>query len=294
MFTRTAIAIMLACACAQAGQIVFSKQPIDPANPTNLTTVFKAGDPIYALFIADSPWRALLKAQDRTEAKVMVFMEAPSGEDNQYITMKTPAAIDSKTLLLDIAPEPTRMRTYSDPAYEYGEGRGYRKIGPIAFTYTLGQLKPGKHEIAFSAKYFGDTFAAGKITIEGPDFATYTALHEQLKNAASANALMPEAKMVDKAMEATMRKLLANAGWPAVIRLVIVDKDWWLDRASGGNSPIVSRHIEAAAAAKDADGSYFYKHCTFHQRKLISGGFGPLELTKQGVKRKISAANINK
>jgi len=294
MFTRTAIALMLACTCVQAGQIVFSKQPIDPANPTNLTKVFKAGDPIYALLIADRPWRALLKAQDQTEVKLMVFMEAPSGRDYQYITMKTPAAIDSKTLLLDIAPEPARMRTYTDPAYEYGEGRGYRKIGPIAFTYTLGQLEPGKHEIAFSAKHFDEIYAAGTITIEGPDFARYTALHEQVKAAEAANARMPEAKMVDKAMEATMRKLLANAGWPTVVRLVIVDKDWWLDRASGGNSPIVSRHIEAAAAAKDTDGSYFYKNCTFHQRKLITGGFGPLELTNQGMKRKIAAANINK
>jgi hypothetical protein len=286
--------LVLACVIASAGQVVFSKLPIDPANPANLTTAFKAGDPIYALIIADSPWRSLLKAQDKNEAQVMIFIQTPSGGDNQYITMKTPAAIDSKTLLLDVAPEPEKMRTYRDPAYTYGEGRGYRKIGPISFTYILGRFAPGTHKVTISARHFGDTFAAGTFSIEGQSFDFYTALHEKVKGVDSASARMPEAKLTDNALAANMRKLLANAGWSTVARLVIVDKDWWLDRSSGGDSPIVSRHIAAAAAAKDTDGSYFYKVCTFHQQRLITGAYGPLELTHQGMKRKIAAENINK
>lgn len=278
---------------AAGGQFVFSKAPINPASPANLTTTFQSGDHIYALIQVDRPWREMLKAQNKTEAQVMIILESPSGRDYQYITLKSPAALDSKTMLLDIAPEPSKMTTYKDPSYAYGEGRGYRKIGPIAFTYNMGQLAGGKHSLKFSAEVMGDQYASGSLAIEGGDYKFYAALHEKVKAAETAGATMPEAKMVDKAMEANMRKLLMNAGWTNVARLVIVDKDWWLDRASGGDSPIVSRHIAAAAATKDADG-YFYKVCTFHQRRLITGAFGPLELTDQGMKRKIAAENVAK
>ncbi|MCZ7586692.1 MAG: hypothetical protein M5R36_27000 [Deltaproteobacteria bacterium] len=61
-----------------------------------------------------------------------------------------------------------------------------------------------------------------------------------------------------------------------MLKLHIVDKDWWLDRVAGGNSMIQSRHMAAAAAYKDADGKYYYKTCTFHEYRLLTGGFGPL------------------
>jgi hypothetical protein len=68
---------------------------------------------------------------------------------------------------------------------------------------------------------------------------------------------MPAAGQTNNELEHTMKGLLKNAGWPDIIRLVIKDKDWWLDRASGGDSPTVSRHMDAAAAAQDKDGSHY-------------------------------------
>ena len=88
--------------------------------------------------------------------------------------------------------------------------------------------------------------------------------------------------------------LLRNAGWSNIHRINIVDKDWWTDRTSGGNSPVKSRHIAAAALAKGSDGGYFYKVCTFHQDKLISGAFGKLYLSHQGDKVPVPAKNIDK
>ena len=72
-----------------------------------------------------------------------------------------------------------------------------------------------------------------------------------------------------------------------------MDKDWWIDRVSGGDSPVKSRHIAAAALARDADG-YYYKVCTFHQDKLLTGGFGELYLSHQGDRVPIPEANIDK
>ncbi len=104
---------------------------------------------------------------------------------------------------------------------------------------------------------------------------------------------MPKAKKTDKAMEAKMAGLLRNAGWPNVLRLLIVDKDWWIHRVSGGNSPVKSRHM-AVATYKDKDGQCYYRVCTFHQHRQLGGGFGPLELTHQGTPVPIPEANVGK
>jgi hypothetical protein len=91
-----------------------------------------------------------------------------------------------------------------------------------------------------------------------------------------------------------MMKLLLNGGWKSVRRLVIVDKDWWIDRHSGGNSAVVGRHIAAGVAAKAEDGSYFWSNVTFQQLKQIDGSFGPLEISATGIKRAIKEENIDK
>jgi hypothetical protein len=77
-----------------------------------------------------------------------------------------------------------------------------------------------------------------------------------------------------------------------VLKLHIVDKDWWINRVAGGNSAIESRHMAAAAAYKDADNKHYYKICTFHEHRLITGGFGPLELTHQSPPIPISAERL--
>ena len=45
--------------CSLAGTIVFSKQPIAPANPQNLTGSFRAGDHIYGLMMPQKTWREI-------------------------------------------------------------------------------------------------------------------------------------------------------------------------------------------------------------------------------------------
>lgn len=77
--------------------------------------------------------------------------------------------------------------------------------------------------------------------------------------------------MKDEHIAKNMRSLLKNAGWDNVYRLNITDKDWWIERVNGGNTPVKSRYLAAVALAKKSDGSYFYKKCTFHQDKLITG-----------------------
>ena len=282
---------------AAAGKIVFSASPIDPAKPANLATSFKSGGHIYALVQVEKTWRALLGKGDKSvkaiEVPIDMLVEGKN-VDFQYITIKKPEAIDSKYLVLDVAPEPGKMTAYKDPGFSYAEGKGNRKIGPDQYTYNLAELEPGKHTIRFQIRSYGDVFSAGEFTIEGDSYKFYGELREKLLAEAAQVATMPKAQKVDKELEATMRKLLDNAGWKSIRKLVIVDKDWWLDRSEGGDSPIVSRHIAAAAATKADDGSVYWCICTFHEQKRLDGSFGPLELTDQGQKKPVLEENIDK
>ena len=293
------IVLVLAATCgagARAGQgtIVFSKEPIDPANPQNLTRSFQAGDSIYGLMQPRQTWRELYGDKAKEQA-MLLLMWTLDGQPKVggYITVVKPAYIDSKTLVFDVAPALARMTAYRDPGVEYDQHRGIKK-GACQFTLELSQLKPGKHTVEFCILDFGEKHVVGSFDIEGQDYSAYAKLHEQIKADVTGARTLPAAQKTDKAMEDEMRKLLLNAGWPNVLRLNIVDKDWWIDREAGGDSPVKSRHMDAAAACKDKDGKCYYRVCTFHQQRQVGGGFGALELTHQGIPVPIPEENIPK
>jgi hypothetical protein len=284
-------------AATAGAKIVFSVAPIDTAKPANLATTFKAGDNIYALVQSDKTWRDLLgkgKAELRELEVPFVMLVDGERADFQYITIKKPEPMDAKHFVLDIAPEPGKMVAYKDPAFSYAEGKGNRKIGPDQYTYILAALKPGKHKIEYQIASYGDVLAAGEFTIDGGDYKPYSALRDKLLAEALNVGTMPPAGMTNIQLQAEMMKLLQNAGWKNIRKLVIKDKDWWLDHASDGESPIVGRHIAAAVAAKAEDGKFFWCICTFQQPKLADGSFGALELSQTGEKKPILEENIDK
>ena len=186
------------------------------------------------------------------------------------------------------------MTAYSNPDFVYGTSKANLRQGPQQLTQILSQLSPGKHRFEFFIQYGMDVYAKGSFIIEGADYAFYADLHKKAKAAMYDSVTLPAAKMQNKAMEKEMRSLLEAAGWSGIHRINIVDKDWWIDRASGGNSAVVSRHMAACALAKDKDGSYFYKRVTFQQNKLITGGWSKLEISHQGDKVMMPKGNIDK
>lgn len=276
-----------ASASSAGAAIVFSKSPLDPQKPANLTTSFTAGDSIYGLIQVNKTWRELYNAKAKSEVAIMIVMKVGTSETLQYITLKKPELIDSNYLVLEIAPDPKKMTSYTDPAIVFGESKGNRKIGPIAFTYDLAQLSSGKHTVSFFVRDYGKKYAAGEFEIEGSSFKTYADLHEKVKAASEAGETLPAAKMVNKDLEKKMHALLENAGWENILRIVIIDKDWWTE----GNK---LRYLNVAAAAKDASGRCYWCKLQFTQPKLISGGWGELTLTRTGEKRNIDEKNVNR
>jgi hypothetical protein len=281
-----------AAAIANLGQFVFSTNPIDPANPVGLTTQFTAGDTIYGLVQTKKPWSEIYDG--KSSADVMVNVKLDDEKIHaQFITLTTPELMAQQHLVFEIAPDPDEMTAYANPDRPYGLSTATMRQGPNELTYHLAQLEPGEHTMAFDITYFGTTWAAGTFTISGDDFGSYAGLHEEIAEAVAQAVTLPVSGKTDKALAADMADLLENAGWEDIHRINIVDKDWWTDRVAGGDSAVKSRHIAAAALARDSQG-YYYKVCTFHQDRLISGGFGELYLSHQGDRVPIPEANIDK
>jgi hypothetical protein len=281
-----------AAAIANLGEIVFSKQPIDPGDPLDLVKQFTAGDHIYGLIRTTKPWSEIYEGKASADVMVNVKLDGEKIHA-QFVKLKSPELMSQRHLAFEIAPDPDAMTAYSNPDRVYGSSTATMRQGPHELTHHLSKLGPGEHEMSLDINYFGTTWAAGSFTISGDDFASYAGLHEQIAEGVAQSVTLPPAQMINKAMTAEMRALLENAGWEDIHRINIVDKDWWIDRVSGGNSPVQSRHVAAAALARDGDG-YFYKVCTFHQDKLLTGGFGELYLSHQGDRVPMPAANIDK
>jgi hypothetical protein len=185
------------------------------------------------------------------------------------------------------------MTAYDDPDREYGSSTATLRQGPNELTHHLAQLGPGDHAMEFDVTYFGTVWSAGGFRIAGDDFGSYGGLHEQIAEGVARSVTLPTAGMTNNSMAAEIKTLLENAGWGNIHRINIVDKDWWIDRISGGDSPEKSRHIAAAALARDGEG-YYYKVCTFHQDKLLTGGYGELYLSHQGDRVPVPEANIDR
>jgi len=281
-----------AAARANMGEIIFSRDPINPDNPSNLTTEFNAGDRIYGLIRTTKPWSAIYGNKDGVDVMVNVELDGEKAHA-QFVKLKSPGLLAQQYLIFEVAPDPDKMTAYADPDREYGSSTATMRQGPNELTNLLAQLKPGRHTMAFDVTSFGTVWSAGSFTVSGDDFQSYSRLHDAIAEGVAQAVTLPAARMTNNTLAAGMRSLLENAGWENIHRINIVDKDWWIDRVSGGDSPVKSRHLAAAALARDGDG-YYYKVCTFHQDQLLGGGFGELYLSHQGERVPVPKANIDK
>lgn len=269
---------------------ICSSSPINPSSPPAGQLDFKAGEKIYCMLRVDTTWRETL---DKGAPGLLThFYIDGTKKIYRYIGFNRADLFTVNHFLLDIAPDPAKMSNYTDRDIQFPVKDGIR-FGPEMFTLYLSELAPGKHSIRVTVESFAQVRAEAEFQIEGSDYSGYGALHRSIKGAAGQMEMMPRVGMTDKALENQMRQLLANAGFGGLLRLFIVDKDWWLDRSSGGASPVVSRHI-AAAVAVNQGGSCAFSVETFYQPRLISGAWGRLEVRGRGQKKPIPCENVKK
>ena len=283
----------LAAAKADMGGFVFNDSPFSGPKDNASKTSFNTGENIYGMIKLQKPLSEIYGQKSNFMVRIDVKIDGKAIH-SQFVTVKSADYGARNYLIFNVAPKLKDLIAYSDDNIAYGKSTATTIQGPNELTHHLGALSPGKHTFSFGMYYYGKTWAEGSFTVNGQNYKDYAKLHEKIAKGVIAARTIPPAQMENKGLEKQMTALLKNAGWESVYRLNIVDKDWWIERVDGGNTAVKSRYLAAVAMAKKSDGSYFYKKCTFHQDKLITGAFGELYLSHQGDEVPISKENRDK
>ena len=174
---------------ADMGGFMFSKNPIDPANPSGLTTEFDAGDHIYALIKVKKPWSEIYRNKNQADVMIKTLIDGKKIHA-QFILLKTPAETEKTFAIFEIAPDPSKMQAYGNPNADYGKTTATMRQGPMEMTSHLAKLSPGKHTISFEIQYY-QVWAKGSFSIEGDSFASYNQLHQQVAQAVGNAVTLP-------------------------------------------------------------------------------------------------------
>jgi hypothetical protein len=294
------------------GKIIFSKDPIDPAQPTAITDQFKAGDHIYA--VAYMP-KAISKYYSGEKGKVNLeifiytlkpplyaYQQDDREEQLIYSDMFVSGSIkENKYLVIDIVPDSKTTQAYKTAEITYKEF-GKKFNGPAKFAEALSQLESGENKLKIVLNVNYDMAAEGKLAVSGDGFDAYKQMAQELNgvaaNAGADSEKMPEALMHDATAEAQMLAALKKSkDWAndrfkvaEILKLVISDRDWYIRRHEISGA-ILHRYIRAAVAMKSQDGTCGYYFITF-QEDYIGGKFQPMKYDGASDRHAINCNNI--
>jgi len=285
--------------------IVFSKTPINPLNPQNLTRSFVAGDYIYGLALFPKSVSEMAHQDDPYKLEIMISYEM--GEDFSNTTTGTLSAdaVQRNYIAFEFVANPeTVIESYTNPDFKFKKYPNPPACdGPIRVADDMRQWPSGKHTVSLKMHLNYQPVITGEFTIEGNDFSVYKDIRDQIIAAAdrgaAASATMPVAKMNDKETEAQMLTAFKNSNdWKTgrikakeTLKIAIVDPDWTIRRHEITGA-VLHRYIRAAIAVKTSDGQCgIYRLVTF-QQDYTSGQFQPLKYDGAGDFTPVDCANI--
>lgn len=296
-----------------AGEIIFSKTAINPANPEGLSTELNVGDPVYAVAYFD---KNILELGGSATAKkvnmeIFIYELVPPLYDYQQpseMQLETGAltisgdTLQKKNLFLDIVPNAKDMTAYGSPELVY-EKFGSKFYGPVKFAEQLSKLEPGKHTILVKVNCNYNLVAEGKFLIQGDNYSVYQKMSDDLNAAASGaktkNEVMPPAALSDKSLETEMISALKNSQTYKerikgdILRIVIIDKDWTIRRHELTGA-ILHRYIRAAVAVKNSDNTCTLWQLVTFQQDYVSDKFQATKFDGVGDPLLIPCENVNK
>lgn len=296
--------IMTTATAQNPGEVIFSSTPIDPQNPQNIQTDFKAGEHIYAVAYLPDALKNLYQNQtpDATlQVEVFIYdMQKPLYSYQQpmetqltFANMWVNGSVkDSKHLLIDIVPEPTKTSAYGGKEITYKQfGKKYE--GPVAFTEALANLTPGEHRLKVAINCYYAPVAKGEITLSGDNYAVYNDLavkiNDAATNAGTNHAEFPQAVTDDPARVTKMIAAVKNSNdWKngrfdaSEIVKVNITYDWEI-RYHEISGAILHRYCIAAFGVKTKSGGCAYYKVTF-QEDYTNGNFQPLHYDGAGDK----------
>jgi len=309
----------LACLISQnavaqnAGEIIFSNNMIDPANPAGLADKFEAGNQIYSVAYFDKNLLGLVGKDTATKVGVEIFLyelkqplydyQEPSEMQLEFCSLSISGdALQNNFLPVDIIPATSEMSAYGNPDFVYKKF-GDQFDGPVKLAQRLSKLEPGEHTIIVKVNCNYNFVAEGQFTLSGDDFSVFKAMSQEINEAASGlktkDTVMPKAKMSDKALEDQMTAaFVASQTYQdringEVLRVVIIDPDWMI-RRNEISGIILHRYIRAAIAVKNSDGSCTLWQLVTFQQDYVSNEFQKTKFDGVGDPLKIPCENVQK
>jgi hypothetical protein len=139
--------------------------------------------------------------------------------------------------------------------------------------------------------------ASGSFRIEGSSFSHYAQLVPTLRSEETKGVGMSAPKRNDAAMSGAMLKAMqasSSEAWKdQIMRIVILDPDWFIERHPISGA-ILFRYIRAEVAVKGRDGKCsFYQLCTFKQ-DYVGGKFGATRYDGHGDRQSLPCENVGK
>ena len=146
----------------KSGEIIFSKNSINPTSPSGLATKFESGDNIYSVAFFDKTIQELSGSGTKQSAIMEVFVyelkqplydyQEPSEVQLETSTLKVSgAALQNNYLPLDIIPGTKNLTAYGNPELVYKK-YGPKFDGPVKFAERFAKLEKGKHQIIVKIK----------------------------------------------------------------------------------------------------------------------------------------------
>jgi hypothetical protein len=305
--------ISLNAVAQNGGEIIFSQNMIDPANPADLTDQFEAGNQIYAVAYFEKNLLGLVGKETATKVGVEIFLyelKAPLYDYQEPSEMQLEScslsisgqALQNNFLPVDIIPGAGEMTAYGNPDLFYKKF-GDQFDGPVKLAQRLGKLEPGEHTIIVKVRCNYNFVAEGRFTLSGDDFSAFKGMSKEINQAASGlktkDTVMPKAKMSDKALEDQMTAAFVGSQTyqdrinGEVLRVVIIDPDWMIRRHEVSGI-ILHRYIRAAIAVKNDDGSCTLWQLVTFQQDYVSNEFQKTKFDGVGDPLKIPCENVHK
>ncbi len=279
-----------------SGRLVFSRQPIDPANPSNLSTSFSTGDHIYAALILNKSMRDFVSDQYVRDSSKGFSVTRPGFEVDFEIDgspmfdgrTKFVFQLEQKEgaaeavpadnfLIFDIAPDPAQARTYKYEKMFFpllaavGRPGNKAKAGAQFYSFQLGKLGPGDHKINLSIS--GREQIAGEFTISGSNYAFYKQLADNLGSVAAANAGLPKSEWNNPTLARNVGTAYRRQGGETVLKTVLISPSWFIQRNSIG--VIIHRGLFAVIATRAPGGKCFMQKEYFKQLYRGANRYGP-------------------
>lgn len=267
-------------------RLIFSKQPIDPESPRNLTTSFNAGDHIYGLLILPGPVKEFVRDQYVRDSTKGYSVTRPGFEVDFQIDgspmfdgltkfvfqlEQKEGALDAVPtdhfLIFDIAPEASKARTYGYEKMYFplltavGRRNNKAKAGAQFYSFHIGKLGAGDHTVSLT--FSGSERVTGEFSISGSNFAFYKKLADEMDNVAAANAIMPKPVWSNASVTGSVARAYRKVGSETVVRTVLISPSWFVQRNSLGF--IVHRGLFAVIATRTAGGECYMQKEYFKQ-----------------------------